>query len=72
VSSGQPFDIFRVDQKGGVVWCAAANSLDETKATVEQFSKIEPGIEFVIMNQETKEQIAVKPVLLSHATHAPS
>jgi hypothetical protein len=65
----QPFDIFRVDRKGGVVWCAAADSLDAAKAAVEQLSKIERGIEFAIVNQETHEQLTVKPAMLSRATH---
>jgi hypothetical protein len=32
------------------------------------FSKIE-RVEFLILNRETKEQISVKPALVSHATH---
>jgi hypothetical protein len=64
----RPFEIFRVGQESGLVWCASAYSLDEAKATVEQFSKIE-RVEFLIVNRETKEQITVKPALVSHATH---
>jgi hypothetical protein len=63
----RPFEIFRVDQETGMVWCASTNSLDEAKATVEQLSKIE-RVEFLILNRETKEQITVKPALVKHAT----
>ena len=69
VQMGRPFDIFRVDRNGSLVWYAATYSLDKARATIEQFSKIERGVEFVILNRETKEQITVTPTLLSHTKH---
>ena len=60
------FDIFRRD-KDGLVWRATADSLDEANATVVRLGKIESsGIDFVILNQETQEQIIVRRALLSH------
>ncbi len=57
------FDIFRRD-KEGLVWRATADSLDEANATVVRLGKIESsGIDFVILNQETQEQIIVKSSL---------
>ena len=59
----EPFDVFRKDRNGALVWRAAANSLHEARATVERFRKIESSeTEFVIFNQQTQEQTTVKLV----------
>jgi hypothetical protein len=66
----QPFDIFRKDHIGGLLWCSTADSLDEAKATVERLGKIERGIEFVILNQETHERVTVKAAPLTRSQKA--
>ncbi len=66
----QPFDIFRKDHVGELLWCSTANSLDEAKAEVERLAKVERGVEFVILNQETQEHVTVKAAALSHSQKA--
>jgi hypothetical protein len=66
----QRFDIFRKDHVGGLLWCSTANSLGEARATVERLGKIERGIDFVILNQETHEHVTVKAAALSHSQKA--
>ena len=63
VSMDQPFDIFRKNRDGSLVWRATAHSLDEVRAIVERLSKCESGIEFVILNQETQQQTTITPAL---------
>ena len=43
----QQFDVLRRGEDG-LVWRAAASSLDEAKTTVERLRKSEGGVEFVI------------------------
>jgi endo-1,4-beta-mannosidase len=52
-----PFDIFRLNDKGELIWCLATATLDEAMTKVQQLSEAE----FVIVNQNTQEKIAVKP-----------
>ena len=66
----QPFDIFRKGHDGGLLWCSTANSLKEAKATVKILAKIERGIEFVILNQETQEHVNVKAAVLGRSQTA--
>ena len=66
----QAFDIFRKDHGGGLLWCSTANSLEEAKATVERLGKIERGIEFLILNQDTHEHVTLKTPARSHSQNA--
>jgi len=54
----EPLDLFIKMENGTYVWKAAADSLQDAKAKVEQLATNSPG-EYMIYNQETNEKIVV-------------
>jgi CheY-like chemotaxis protein len=54
-----PFDIFKVEADS-VRWVESADDLERAKARVSVLAARSPG-EYVILNQQTRERISVKP-----------
>jgi CheY-like chemotaxis protein len=54
-----PFDIFKVEGSG-LRWMEVAADLERAKARVKLLSASSPG-EYIILNQNTGEKIAIKP-----------
>ncbi len=55
-----PFDIFRTDGNGDLLWCDEALSLDDAKAKVQELSK-SAKTSFVIRSQRTGNRIVLPP-----------
>jgi hypothetical protein len=55
-----PFDIFRAESKGSVLWIGSAASLAEAKARIQQQSASSAG-EFLVVNQKTGSKVFIKP-----------
>jgi hypothetical protein len=55
-----PFDIFRKDEAGELVWCEEAKNLDEAKMKIEALAKSRRAT-FVIFCQKTGERVTVEP-----------
>ena len=53
-----PFDIFRAESKGAVLWLGAAEDLDRAKARVQVIGASKPGT-YVILNQTTGNNVMV-------------
>jgi hypothetical protein len=47
-----PFDIFKVEPHGQVLWLEAVGSLPEARARVQELAK-EIGAQFIVLNQLT-------------------
>ena len=54
-----PFDIFRVETNGGLVWQAIAESLDVARLKVKMLMDEQPG-DYIIRSQHTGHKIVVK------------
>jgi hypothetical protein len=54
----QPFDIFRKDVDGRVVWCGTAKSLAEAHAKIRGLEI--PNLEFMVIDELTGEQTFIK------------
>lgn len=55
-----PFDIFRVDSPGGILWIEAVAELDAAKARVAALMQTTP-CEYLIFSQITGHKISIKP-----------
>ena len=55
----QPFDLFKKEIDGHVVWCGAAISLADAHARIRRLDDM--TIEFLIINEHTGERIVVNP-----------
>ena len=55
-----PFDIFRVDAPGGVLWIEAVAELEGAKARVAALMQTTP-CEYLIFSQKTGHKISIKP-----------
>jgi hypothetical protein len=53
-----PFDIFRTEPDGNILWRGAATTLDEAKARVQEFAKSGPS-EYVIINLQTGLKVTI-------------
>jgi len=55
-----PFDIFRVDAPGEMLWIEAITELDAAKARVAALMQAKP-CEYLIFCQQTGRKISIKP-----------
>jgi len=55
-----PFDIFRVDAPGGMLWIEAVAELEGAKARVAALMQTAP-CEYLIFSQKTGHKISIKP-----------
>jgi hypothetical protein len=55
-----PFDIFRVDTPGGMLWIEAVAELEAAKARVAALTQTTP-CEYLIFCQKTCNKISIKP-----------
>jgi hypothetical protein len=55
-----PFDVFRVDTEGSFVWRCAADTLEEAKLRIREFSATLPG-NYIIANILTGQKVKVSP-----------
>jgi hypothetical protein len=53
-----PFDIFRAEPDGNILWRGAAKSLDEAKTRVKEFAKSSPA-EYIIINLQSGQKVTV-------------
>ena len=54
-----PFDIFRVEKDGSLIWCEAAATLEIAKARVEGMAAARPS-QYVIYSQKTGHRLVIK------------
>lgn len=52
------FDIFRLQQDGVLLWCGAAQSLENAKLRIQSLSASSPG-KYVILSQNTGRRTAI-------------
>lgn len=55
-----PFDIFRTDKSGTLLWCGEAKTLDEAKERVATLMAAEQT-EYVIFSQKTGNRMVIQP-----------
>jgi hypothetical protein len=55
------FDIFQVEPGGGVRWLAAAASLEDAQARVQQLAAKFAG-EYVVVNQKNGSKMIFRPI----------
>jgi hypothetical protein len=55
-----PFDIFRAETNGGVLWIGSAATLADGKARVQELAARLPG-DYVLVNQETGNRLVIRP-----------
>jgi hypothetical protein len=55
-----PLDIFKIDPRGGVLWCNAAATLETAKAHIQKLAVSSPG-NHLILNQKTGQRVSVMP-----------
>ena len=53
-----PFDIFRTEDEGSLLWRGTAASIDEAKALVHEWAKLTPG-EYVIVSLATGSRLVL-------------
>jgi hypothetical protein len=53
-----PFDVFRTETNGQMIWRGAAASLEEAKARVQEFAKSCPG-DYMIANLRSGLRITI-------------
>jgi len=53
-----PFDIFRAEDEGNLLWRGTAASIDEAKALVHEWAKLTPG-EYVIVSLATGSRLVL-------------
>jgi hypothetical protein len=54
-----PFDIFRIDGNGDLLWVEAASDLDTAKQRVRAIGSVSPG-KYVILSQRTGNKLPVE------------
>ena len=54
-----PFDIFRTEADGSVVWLETADNLDNAKAHLQSIGASRPGM-YLILSQVTGNKLSVK------------
>jgi hypothetical protein len=54
-----PFDIFRTEINGGVLWIESAATLEDAKARVQELGMRSPG-EYLLLNQETGNKLVTR------------
>ena len=55
-----PFDIFKADETGHLLWCGEAHTLDDAKLKVQAISRSHK-MSFVVFNQTSGERLVVEP-----------
>jgi hypothetical protein len=55
-----PFDIFKTDKDGALLWCGAAETFEDAKEKASTFARSESR-EFVIFCQITGNRITIQP-----------
>jgi hypothetical protein len=53
-----PFDIFRSESDGNILWRGATTTLDEAKKRVQEFAKSSPA-EYIIINLQTGLKVTI-------------
>jgi hypothetical protein len=53
-----PFDIFRAESDGNIMWRGAATTLDEAKKRVQEFAKNSPA-EYIVINLQTGLKVTI-------------
>lgn len=54
-----PFDIFRAETNGGVLWIESATTLEDAKARVQELAMRSPG-EYLLLNQKTGNKLVIR------------
>ena len=54
-----PFDIFRTEINGGVLWIESAATLEDAKARVQELGMRSPG-EYLLLNQEKGDKLVIR------------
>ena len=54
-----PFDIFRTETNGGVLWIESAATLQDARARVQELGMRSPG-EYLLLNQETGNKLVIR------------
>jgi hypothetical protein len=54
------FDIFRVDEKGVLLWCAAVETFEDAEATAKNLAQ-SSKCECVIFSQSSGNRVIIKP-----------
>jgi hypothetical protein len=54
-----PYDIFRTEIDGSVMWRESARTLEGAKARVRELLAIAPG-DYILFNQQTGIQLVIK------------
>ena len=55
-----PFDIFKTDETGHLLWCGEAHTLDDAKLKIQALSRSHKT-SFVIFSQTTGKRMIVQP-----------
>jgi hypothetical protein len=64
-----PFEVFQREAGGSVLWRAAARTLEEATARVQQFAMGAPG-EYVILDMRTGNKLVINAQTMSAAAAA--
>ena len=54
-----PFDIFRTETNGGVLWIESVATLEDAQARVQELGMRSPG-EYLLFNQETGNKLLIR------------
>ena len=54
------FDMFRVDEKGALLWCASAETFEDAEATAKNLAQ-SSKCEYVIFSQSSGNRLIIKP-----------
>jgi hypothetical protein len=54
-----PFDIFRAERNGSVLWIGSAASVAEANARVQELGMRSPG-DYVLLNQKTGDKLVCR------------
>lgn len=54
-----PFDIFRTETKGGVLWIGSAATVEEAKARVLELATRSPG-DYFLLDQKTGKRLVIQ------------
>ena len=61
-----PFDIFKLEQNGSVMWLRAIPDLERAKSYVVKILVIAAPADYLILNQRTGERIIIQAVTQYH------
>jgi hypothetical protein len=58
-SRSAPFDIFRAESNGSVLWIGSAANAAEAKARVQELGMRSPG-DYLLLNQKTGNKLVIR------------